>query len=103
VKGLGKNGFDYTFRLSQPVDASGQLANGEKFQDVIGLKRALLKNQRQIARNMVRQFILYGTGAPAESRDRAEVERILDAAQRDGYGIRTLIHGIVQSEVFRSK
>lgn len=103
VKGVGKNGHEFTFRQSQPVDASGQLAAGEKFQDVIGLKQLLLKDERQIAGNMVRQFIAYGTGAPPTFGDRAVVDRILRSAQRDRYGLRTLIHGIVQSELFTSK
>jgi hypothetical protein len=103
VKGLGKNGFDFTFKLSQPVDASGKLASGESFEDVIALKQLLLKNERQIARNMVTQFIAYATGAPAEFGDRAEVERILDVAERDRYGMRTIVQEIVQSDIFTHK
>jgi hypothetical protein len=79
------------------------LANGESFQNIAGLKRALLKDERQIARNIVSQFIAYATGAPAEFGDRTEVERILDAAQRDGYGMRTIVHEIVQSDLFTQK
>ncbi len=64
VKGFGKNGLAFAFRLSQPVDSSGKLANGDNFEDVIGLKKLLLEDERQIARNMVKQFIAYATGAP---------------------------------------
>jgi hypothetical protein len=103
VKGVGKNGFDFTFKLGKPVDASGKLANGETFGDVIELKRLLLKDDRQIARNVVGQFLTYGTGASVEFADRAEVERILDAAEHDGYGVRTIIHQIVQSDLFTRK
>jgi len=103
VQGLGKNGFDFTFKRSQPVDAGGKLANGESFQNVIGLKQLLLKDERRIARNMVTQFIAYGTGAPAEFGDRLEVERILDAAGRDRYGLRTIVQEIVQSDLFTHK
>ncbi len=103
VKGLGKNGFDFTFKLSQPVDASGKLASGEAFQDVIGLKQLLLKDERQVARNMVTQFVAYSTGAPAGFGDRAEVERILDAAGRDRYGLRSIVQEIVQSDLFTHK
>jgi hypothetical protein len=102
VTGLGKNGHDFTFRLSQPVDASGQL-NGTKFSNVVELKQALLKDERKIARNMVGQFVAYATGAPVAFSDRAEVERILAAARQDGYGMRTLIHQIVQSKLFTNK
>lgn len=103
VQGIGKNGHTFTFRLSQPVDASGELATGAKFRDVTDLKKLLAANDRQLARNMVRQWITYATGAPTGFADRAEVERILDAAQRDHYGLRTLLHEIIQSPLFRRK
>jgi hypothetical protein len=103
VKGLGKNGFDFTFKLGQPVDASGKLLTGESFRNVIELKRLLQKDERQIARNMVSQFLTYATGAPVGFADRAEVERILDAAEREHYGMRSIIHEIVKSDLFTHK
>lgn len=103
VQGIGKNGHAFTFKRGQPVDASGQLATGDKFQDVVELKRLLLKDERQISRNVVSQFVAYGTGAPPGFGDRAEVERILSAGQRDRYGLRTLIHQVVQSKLFTTK
>jgi hypothetical protein len=102
VTGLGKNGHDFAFRLSQQVDASGQM-NGTKFSNVIELKQALLKDEHRIARNMVEQFVAYATGAPVAFFDRAEVERILTAARHDNYGMRTLVHQIVQSKLFTNK
>ena len=103
VNGIGKNGHEFTFRNGKPVDASGQLATGMKFSDVRELKQALLKDERGIARNLAKQFITYATGAPPSFADRAEVERILDAARPDGYGVRSLVHQVVQSRLFRSK
>jgi hypothetical protein len=103
VHGLGKNGHAFTFRLSQTVDASGQMATGEQFQDVVEFKRLLLKDERQIARNLVQQLIAYSTGAPVGFADRAEVERILDVSAKDHFGVRTLIHQVIQSKLFSSK
>ncbi|MFN3326674.1 MAG: DUF1592 domain-containing protein [Bryobacteraceae bacterium] len=103
VKGIGKNGHVFKFRLGQPVDSSGELSTGEQFRDVVEFKRLLLKNERQIARNIAAQFIAYATGAPVAFGDRAELERILNAAEKDRYGLRTIIHEIVQSELFTHK
>ena len=55
-------------RNGQPVDATGQMATGEKFADVRDFKLLLVKNERQIARNMVHQFVAYATGAPVSGR-----------------------------------
>lgn len=103
VQGIGKNGHAFTFRLAQPVDASGTLAAGGAFRDVVELKRLLRKDERAIARNMVQQWIVYATGAPVGFADRAEVERILDAAAPDRYGLRTIVHQVIASRLFREK
>jgi len=103
AQGFGKNGWAFAFKLGQTVDASGRMAGGEEFRDVSGLKRAILKDERQLARNMVRQFLTYATGTPAGFADRAEVERILTAAEKDRYGMRTLIEKVVESQLFTQK
>ncbi|MDX1981246.1 MAG: DUF1592 domain-containing protein [Bryobacteraceae bacterium] len=103
AKGLGKNGHAFAFRHGQVVDASGQLANGEKFADVRELKRLLLNDERSIARNLVTQFVTYATGAAPGFADRVEVERILDEARRERYGVRSLIREIIQSGMFTNK
>ena len=103
VEGFGKNGHRFTFHLGQPVDCSGQLADGRAFADIKELKKFLLEDERQIARNLVRRLIVYATGAPVSFADRETVEEILDRAAPKEFGVRTLIHEIVQSEVFRIK
>jgi hypothetical protein len=103
VKGLGKNGFEFTFRLSQPVDAAGRLANGAEFRDINMLKGLLLKDERQIARNLLSQLVTYGTGTPVGFADRSEIERILSESERDHYGVRTLIHHFIESQLFTNK
>ncbi len=101
--GFGKNGQPFTFHDALPVDASGDLTDGRHFADVRGLKQLILQDQRQIARNLVRQLVTYSTGAPVQFGDRQTVEAILDQSKADGYGVRTLIHAIVKSELFRNK
>jgi len=103
VKGVGKNGHSFTFRHGPAVDASAVLPTGEQFADIKGLKRLLAANDRQIARNLVQQFLLYATGAPVRFADRTEVDRILQATAPGRFGVRSIVHEIVQSELFRTK
>jgi hypothetical protein len=103
VPGFGKNGQPFVFTAAQPVDSSGVLEDGRSFNDVRELKRLLLQDERQIARNLVRQLVTYSTGAPVGFSDRPKVEAILDRAKRGGYGVKSLIHGIIASDLFRSK
>lgn len=101
--GIGKNGQRFAFRYIQPVDASGQLPNGQGFKDVRELKRLLLLDERQIARNLTAQLLVFATGAPVQFSDRPKVETLLDRAASKGYGVKTLIQLMVESELFRNK
>ena len=103
AQGIAKSGQKFAFHYALPVDASGMLPDGRQFHDVRELKQLLLADECQIARNLVRQLAVYATGAPVHFSDRAEIERILDDAKAGDYAVRTLIQGLVQSELFRNK
>lgn len=101
--GFGKGGQPFEFHYGLPVDASGTLPDGRNFTDVRELKRLLLADERQIARNLASQLITYATGAPVRFSDRAAVEEVLDAARGSDYGVEALIEAVIQSDVFRQK
>jgi hypothetical protein len=101
--GFGKNGWPFAFHLAQPVDASGQLADGRAFKDVRDFKRILLDDEAQIARNLVRQLSIYATGSPIRFSDRDSIEQILQRTKGSGYGVASLVKEIIQSDLFLSK
>ncbi len=101
--GRGKNGQPFTFGDGPEVDASGRLPDGRTFRDVRELKRLLASDDRALARNLVRQLLVYSTGAQERFADREAVERILDRARGDHYGVQSLIIALVESELFRNK
>ncbi len=103
AQGYGKNGHEFIFRNAAPVDSSGYLPNGEPFADIEELKGLLVKDERTIARNLVRQFLVYATGAPVSFSDRIHVEKILDHCEDSQYGVRSLLSAVVQSELFAIK
>ena len=85
-----------------PVDASGELPDGRKFSDVRELKRLLLDDERadrpqpRAAAGRLRH-----RGRRSGSATGREVEADPRREPRpSGYGVRTLIHEIVQSELF---
>ncbi len=101
--GIGKGGHFFEFHYAKPVDASGTLLDGRNFADIRELKRLILADERQIARNLAAQLITYSTGAPVRFGDRPQLEKILDQAKPSQYGVRSLIEAIVLSDLFRSK
>lgn len=104
VAGFGRiGGQKLEFHYALPVDASGLMADGTPFADIQDFKKILLKDETQLARNVASQLIVYATGAPVRFSDRVAVEKIINRAGKTGYGFRTLIHEVVQSELFRNK
>lgn len=101
--GFGKNGQPFEFHLAQPVDASGDLPGAGPFHDILELKKLILKDERQIARNLARQLIVFATGSAVRFGDREEVEAILDRARASGYGVRTIVREIALSGLFKRK
>ena len=102
-KGIAKSGQKFAFHYALPVDASGELPDGRKFRDVRELKQLLLAGEKQLARNLAKQLTVYATGAPVRFSDREEIEQALARASSSHYGVRSLIHELVQSELFLMK
>ena len=103
VKGIGHNGLTFAFHEGPAVDASGELSDGRKFADVRELKQMLEQNEEQLARNLTQQLMLYATGAQVRFSDRPQIDSILARSKPSGYGVRTLVEEIVQSDLFQTK
>jgi hypothetical protein len=102
-KGLGKNGQPFAFHYGLPVDATGELPDGRPFRDIREFKRLLRGEETTVARNLARQLVVYATSAPVRFSDRAEIERILQRAKAKDYGVRSLVHEIISSDLFLNK
>ena len=91
------------YKLGLPVDMSGVTENGFEFNGIRDYKTHLRKSKEQIARNVLSKLIAFSTGAEVQFADREEVERILQATKDDGYPLRSLIHHVVASRLFRNR
>ena len=100
VSGIDHTGHDFAYTIAGAVDASGVLADGRSFTGVRELKALFAANPRQLARNLLQQFTVYGTGTPVRFSDRAEIEQILDACAAGGYRTRDLLQAFVRSRIF---
>ena len=93
----------HEFLLGLPVDPSGELAADRKFADIREFKHLLLQDERQIARNFAEQLIVYATGTPVSFADRDAIDQILTDTAGKKHGIRSILHAVIQSELFMSK
>ncbi|HZK81435.1 MAG TPA: DUF1592 domain-containing protein, partial [Humisphaera sp.] len=109
TQGKGTQVFDplthrgLSYRLGSPVDPTGELADGRTFANIDGLKKLLLDQREAVARNLVNNLVTFSTGASVTFSDRAAVQEMLDRAKPRSYGLRTLVHEVVQSSLFQSK
>ena len=79
------------------------MPDGRKFKDIDEFKQALLTDKDQLARALAGKLLSYATGAPPAKSDQPEIEAIVARVRSKGYGFRTLIYEIVQSNTFQTK
>ncbi len=103
VTGFGKNGWPFAFYLAMPVDTSGELSGRGTFRDIREFKALLLKDEAQLARNVTRQLSVFATGAPVRFADRSKIEQIVQKTSGRNYGVRSIIHELIQSDLFLNK
>jgi mono/diheme cytochrome c family protein len=85
------------------VDPADVMPDGQKFRDIDEFKQILLKDKTQVARNLTERLITYATGAAPQPADQAAVDAIVRSVGDKGYGLRSLVHEVVQSRVFLQK
>ncbi|MBI3879815.1 MAG: DUF1592 domain-containing protein [Verrucomicrobia bacterium] len=89
--------------LGQKVDASFTTAEGQPFKDVDEFKKLLLRDKEQIARCVTEKLLVYATGAGIQFADRAAVDGVVGKVKSKNYGLRSIVHEVVQSQVFLNK
>ena len=91
------------YTQGRPVDPSFTMADGRPFKDVDEFKRLILAKPEQLARCVTEKIITHFTGAQMQFADREVVEAIVQRAASSEYGLRTLVHEVIQSRVFTHK
>jgi hypothetical protein len=94
------NGHAIEYHGGLSVDCTGQLPDGRPFDDVNALRTMLAADPERLARAFLSHLTTYATGASVSFADRAAIDAIL---QKSNFGIRSLIHDVIQSELFRNK
>ena len=90
-------------RQKFPIEPGGTLPGGAAFSDIKGLKAVLLEEDDRLAQELVESMLAYGLGRTIEFSDADAVATILDNLKRDDYRIRSMVHEIATSLLFRTK
>ena len=92
-----------TKRKLYPVDASGELPNGETFEDVQGLKAALMKKERTVAGSVFEGLLCYALGRDVSFTDKPLAEMALDDLEADHFPVQDMVKQVVLSQPFLNR
>ncbi len=91
------------YHKGKPVDPSNVTEDGQPFQNIDEFRQLLLRDKDQLARSLTTKLLTYATGGPPTKADRPEIEAIVARVRDKNYGFRSLLHEVVQSELFQNK
>jgi mono/diheme cytochrome c family protein len=87
----------------QPIDASGELADGTHVDGVIALRKALTARPERFVGTMTEKLLTYALGRGLTPSDMPVVRSIVHEAGRHDYRFSSLVLGVVNSMPFRMR
>jgi cytochrome c553 len=106
--GFGLENFDWMGRWrdteanGQPVDASGVMPSGERFNGAAELRQILVQRKDDFVRHLTGKTLGYALGRGIQDRDHCTVQRIGEVLRKENYSARALIREVVLSVPFRN-
>jgi hypothetical protein len=86
-----------------PIDASGGLPDGTKFDGITGLQKALLSRPDVFASTFTEKLITYALGRGVEFYDGPAIRKIVRDAEGTDYRFSSIIAGIASSTPFQMR
>lgn len=92
---------DYSVGLA--VQAGDVMPDGKPFKDSDEFKQLLSENPAPVIRTVAEKLIIYATSSPIRPADAPAIEAIVQRTREKNNGLRSLVHEIVQSDLFLQK
>jgi hypothetical protein len=86
-----------------PVDASGAMPDGSKFENLDDFRGTLLKDPDVFAATVTRKLMTYALGRGVESYDMPAVRQVIRDARPRGLRLSDLVLGVVRSVPFQMR
>jgi mono/diheme cytochrome c family protein len=87
----------------EPIDASGELPDGRKFNGPRELRDIIKKQPERFSRALTEKLLTYALGRGLERYDRCVVDDIVGETQSNGYRFSAVVTAIVKSEPFQKR
>ncbi len=92
-----------TVEAGVPIDTSGELCDGTKFDGPSELEEVLLRRPELFLTTLTEKLLVFATGRGVEYYDGPAVRELLREAQVDDYSFSALVVGIVNSMPFQMR
>lgn len=87
-----------------PIDSSGQLVTGEKFQNARELSQILASARKEdFLRALAEKLTTYAIGRGMEYFDAPTIDKIVADAEKNGGTLREILYGVVESAPFQKR
>ena len=90
------------YKLTGKVEVTSEYPGHGKFSTTEEFKRIVMKNKKKVTEHFLKNLITFATGSEIQFTDRYVVDSILKSSAKND-GIKSLIHQVVQSRLFRYK
>jgi hypothetical protein len=106
--GFGLENFDAVGRWREkdgehPVDASGELPGGDKFNGPLELAGVLKQRKADFSRCLAQKMLTFALGRELRVQDRCTVDKIVEAAEKQDFRFSALVVAIATSDPFRKR
>jgi len=86
-----------------PIDSSGVFPDGEKFNGMAGLKKALLSHPEEFVSTVTGKLLMYALGRNVQFYDEPVVRGIMRQSAANNYTFASLVLGVVKSAPFQMR
>jgi hypothetical protein len=86
-----------------PIDASGELPDGQKFNGPGELKKILQGKKELFARSLAEKMMVYALGRGLEYYDKCAVDAVLADLEKNDYKLSALVVATIQSDPFQKR
>ncbi|MBI1367633.1 MAG: DUF1592 domain-containing protein [Planctomycetes bacterium] len=97
--GEGKN-VGKSYKIGKPVQTDAEMSDGRSFTTFQEFRTCMMDDKMQVARSLAQKLLVYGTGRPVGVLDRPAIDGVVEYAGKNNLGLRSMIHGVVHSDLF---
>jgi hypothetical protein len=92
-----------TIDAEQPIDASGVLPDGTRFNGVDEMKKNLVRNPDEFISAVTEKLLMFAVGRNIQYFDRPAVRAIVRQSAHENYAFASLVLGVVASDPFQMR